>query len=161
VFRDGVSRFALKNVKANEIKGIRLAFEEIASKNGKKPKLIFILVNKKIDAKFFLEGNGHGGSFSKNRSGILNPNPGTVISDQVTKDDDFYLISIKTRQGTSTPTHYITVENDLMEDLKESGANDKQKNLLKENIELLCFKLCYMYYNWSAAIKVPAPICYA
>jgi len=58
VFRDGISRFALKDVKANEIKGIRLAFEEIEKKYGSKPKLIFLLVNKKIDAKFFLEGQG-------------------------------------------------------------------------------------------------------
>jgi len=37
VFRDGVSRFALKNVKSSEIKGIRLAFEEIAAKHGTTP----------------------------------------------------------------------------------------------------------------------------
>ncbi len=58
VFRDGVSRFALKDVKSSEIKGMRLAFEEIAKKYGSAPKLIFLLVNKKIDAKFFLESKG-------------------------------------------------------------------------------------------------------
>ena len=29
--------------------------------------------------------------------GIINPNPGTVIADEVTGGDDFYLVSIKTR----------------------------------------------------------------
>lgn len=114
VFRDGVSRFALKDVKNSEIKGIRLAFDEIKKKYQKSPKLIFLLVNKKIDAKFFIEGKsggrggggrGRGGYNNRNRggggrgggSGIINPNPGTVISDEVTGENDFYLVSIKTR----------------------------------------------------------------
>ena len=29
--------------------------------------------------------------------GIVNPNPGTVIGDEITGGDDFYLVSIKTR----------------------------------------------------------------
>jgi len=48
-----------------------------------------------------------------------------------------------------------------MEEMEANKATDEQKKCLRENIELLCFKLCYMYYNWSAGIKVPAPICYA
>ena len=48
-----------------------------------------------------------------------------------------------------------------MDELEKGGAPEDKKQRLRESIEMLCFKLCYMYYNWSAAIKVPAPVCYA
>jgi len=48
-----------------------------------------------------------------------------------------------------------------MDELDKGGAPEDKKKRLRESIEMLCFKLCYMYYNWSAAIKVPAPVCYA
>lgn len=28
-------------------------------------------------------------------------------------------------------------------------------------IQDLCFKQCYMYYNWLGSIKIPAPVQYA
>jgi hypothetical protein len=69
-------------------------------------KLIFLCINKRINAKFYL-----GDDLNKP---MTNPHPGTLIADSVTDGDrDFYIVSQKTDKGLATPTHYYVLENDL------------------------------------------------
>jgi len=75
--------------------------------------------------------NGNRRNYGRgNQQRIINPEPGTVISDEVTGKNDFYLISIKTRQGTSTPTHYTVVTNDLLTE----GMSSKESLVIKEKL---------------------------
>lgn len=88
---------------------------------------------------------------------MTNPPPGTLISDTVTDGDrDFYIVSQKTDKGIATPTHYYVLENDL------ANSNDPSSNKqVMMAIQHLCYKQCYMYFNWLGSIKVPAPVQYA
>lgn len=65
-----------------------------------------------------------------------------------TDGTDFYIVSQKTSQGTASPTHYTVVHNDI-------GPEATQ------NLQVLSYKLCYLYYNWTGSIKEPSPIRYA
>jgi len=61
--------------------------------------------------------------------------------------NDFYLISQKSTQGIATPIYYFTAYDD--------------KGILASQVQLLIYKLCYLYYNFVGGIKVPAPCQYA
>ena len=94
------------------------------------PKFIIVVVNKRVNTRFF--------------TGTGNPQPGTLINqDVVAKHYNFYLLSHAAGRGTATPTHYNVVYDN----------SELPSNLL----ENLTYRLCFNYYNWNGAIKVPAP----
>jgi aubergine-like protein len=137
VFRDGVSDSQRKSIEDLEVSALRNALKP-------ETKLIFICVNKRINARFYL-----GDNMKKNQP-LSNPPQGTLVQTKVCTDKDFYLISQKANQGTASPSHFFILVNDL-EDEQDS----------KGKIQLLCYKMCYLYFNWVGSIKVPAPIQYA
>ncbi|WAR02492.1 PIWL1-like protein [Mya arenaria] len=97
VYRDGVGDGQLEAVKEHEIPQMMEAFTLAAGTNYK-PGVAFIVVKKRINSRFF----------AKHGQNLVNPAPGTVIDNTVTKPDwfDFFLVSQSVRQGTVTPTHY-------------------------------------------------------
>lgn len=98
-------------------------------------KITYLTLNKKTNVKLFFE----------NHNDFSNCPPGTVIESSITSEayKDFYLISQKTTQGVSQPTHFYIAYDD-------KGVNDK-------DIHTLVYKLSYLYYNWTGAIRIPAP----
>ena len=78
-----------------------------------------------------------------------NPRPGTVVDHSVTPDGlyDFYLISPHVRQGVATPSHYSILYD---------GINSKPEDIIS-----MTYRLCFLYYNFSGPVKIPAPIKYA
>jgi len=156
VYRDGVSDSQRKTIEEIEVKAFYRAFDELVTKNEvqQKPELIYICVNKRMTAKFFSGDN-------LQRSGLSNPDQGTVIDDEITTGNDFYLISQKTTQGSAAPTHYYVLgySTTIDEDYVDRSASIPHE--VMQNIQIFTYKLCYMYYNWSGSIKVPAPIQYA
>ncbi|CAK73120.1 unnamed protein product (macronuclear) [Paramecium tetraurelia] len=142
IFRDGVSNSQAKTVIETEVAQFRQAIEQVKTeKNSDKPiKLIVLSVNKKVGAKFYA-----------GERNLDNPPQGTLIDTEISNGkDDYYLISQRTTQGTVQPTHYHVLVNDMSD----------EPNILKK-LQSLSYKLCYMYYNFSGAIKIPAPIQYA
>ncbi|CAH1233753.1 PIWIL1 [Branchiostoma lanceolatum] len=121
----------------HEIPQVLDTFKNLSA--GYNPKVAWIVVNKRINAKFFAEGQG----------GLQNPMPGTVVDTEVTKPQwyDFFLVSGSVRQGTVTPCHYNVVSD-------TSG-------LKPDHMQRLTYKLCHLYYNWPGTIRVPAPCQYA
>ena len=107
--------------------------------NQKPPTLTYIIVSKKINTRLM----------ELKRGQLENPSPGTVVDDVVTLPEryDFYLISCAARQGTVSPCSYNVL-------LDESGYSP-------DRIQLITYKMCHMYYNWSGTIAVPAPCQYA
>ena len=82
---------------------------------------------------------------------IENPTPGTLISKQITKSNDgreFFLCAQNVTQGCLNATKYIMIHNES----ELFGPSD---------IHDLTHKMCYSYYNWPGAIRVPAPLQYA
>ncbi|XP_044742095.1 piwi-like protein Ago3 [Chrysoperla carnea] len=141
IFRDGISDGQLKFSKQYEIPQLMEALKIIWNSNicrpDQMPKLTFIVVQKRINTRLFLQDNEK------------NPPPGSIIDHTITRRDwyDFFLIPQCTRQGTVSVTHYVVIED--------------QSGMSVAHIQQLAFKMCHMYYNWSGTISVPAPCQYA
>ncbi|XP_024131617.1 piwi-like protein 2 isoform X1 [Oryzias melastigma] len=136
VYRDGVSDSQLKMVELYEIPQLIKCFETFPNYD---PKLVFIVVQKRINTILY--------SCSANGFGAVPP--GTVLDHTLTNKNwvDFYLTAHDIRQGVGLPTHYVTLYNTA--------------NLTPDHLQRLTFKMCYLYWNWSGTIRVPAPCKYA
>jgi aubergine len=97
--------------------------------------LTFIIVSKRINTRLF--------------AGNSNPPAGTVADSVITLPEryDFYLVSQHVTQGTVSPTSYNIIHDEL--------------GLKPAQIQILTFKFCHLYYNWSGTIRVPAVCQYA
>lgn len=129
-YRDGVSEGQINHVVSYELAQIQRV---LASLSEAPFRLSFIIVNKRISARFFVK-NAHPD----------NPPPGTVVDSVVTRPTryDFYLVSQSVMQGTVTPTLYNVIYD-------TSGFKPKI-------IQMLTYKLAHLYFNWSGTIRVPA-----
>jgi len=143
VYRDGVGDSQRNDVLQKEVSQFYSAIEELYNKASKKPFITVVIVNKRINQRFFtIQGKS-----------VVNPTSGTLIDSTVVEsaenntEYDFYLIPQNTTQGCVTPTHfYVAYDN---------------SPLKKDVLEKLTFDLCYYYFNWQGPIKVPAPCMYA
>jgi aubergine-like protein len=102
-------------------------------------KITYTLLNKKTNLKVFANNCGK----------IDNAPPGTIVDSGLTSNElnDFYLIPAKSNQGLASSTHYQIVYDDAQ--------------IKAHEFHTLIYKLCYLYYNWTGSIKVPAPCQYA
>lgn len=57
------------------------------------------------------------------------------------------MIAQHVREGTTTPSHYIVIED--------------ENNFEPDILQKLTYKLCFLYYNWPGTVRVPAPCQYA
>lgn len=137
VYRDGVGDGQLEHCRRYEIPQFEATLKEFKINDCA---VCFVVVQKRINTRMFaIKGGDH----------FENPYPGTILDHDVTRRNfyDFFLVSQHVRQGTVTPTHYVT--------LYDSG------NILPDHVQRLTFKLCHLYYNWPGTIRVPAPCQYA
>lgn len=139
LYRDGVSEGHIPHVFNIERNEIKKALEEASPVDA--IRFAFIIVTKRVSARFF--------TYAARKGDQDNPSCGTVVDTGVTRKNryDFYLIAQSVRQGTVSPVNY-----NIIEDTVGWPVNNHQK---------LAYKLCHMYFNWSATIKVPAPCQYA
>lgn len=128
-YRDGVGKGQHDAVLDTEIASVREVLEEFYKNAGKPfPPFTFILVNKRLNTRFFMKVNGQ----------TINPDPGTVVDDVVTSPDvfDFFLVSQSVRLGTVTPTMYTVLDH-------------PELDLDPGKLQWLTWKNCHLYYNWS------------
>lgn len=137
VYRDGVGDGQIRYVREWEIQQLSSVINE--NFQGKSVRFGFIVVNKKINTRFF----------RTHQNTISNPPHGTVIDHTVTRCDryDFFLVSQMATQGTVSPTMYNVIEDST--------------GLKPEYIQRLSYKLTHLYFNCTATISVPAPCQYA
>ncbi len=102
-------------------------------------KITYTLLNKKPNLKVFM----------MDTKSVANAPPGTIIDTKVSSSEfnDFFLIPAKSNQGVASSTHYQIVYDDA--------------KVQDSHLHSLVYKLCYLYYNWTGSIKVPAPCQYA
>ncbi|EGC34059.1 hypothetical protein DICPUDRAFT_153799 [Dictyostelium purpureum] len=138
VYRDGVGDGMLDLVNKFEISEMHKAFSETPSSWGAKPKLMFTVVKKNTNARFFTNDARKG-----------NPEPGTLIDSQITKPNwyDFYLVSQVAFKGSVNPTHYHVL-------CDEYG-------IPSDCFHFFTFQMCHLYYNFEKSVRVPAPCQYA
>ncbi|XP_068943231.1 piwi-like protein 1 [Petaurus breviceps papuanus] len=136
VYRDGVGDGQLQTMVDYEIPQILKCLNSLPKYSYK---LVIIVVKKRVNARFFVEKDGY----------LINPSAGTVIDVDVTRPEwyDFFIVSQSAKEGSVTPTHYNVVFDNT--------------DLTPDQIQCLTYKLCYMYYNWTGVIRVPAPCQYA
>ena len=136
VYRDGVSFSQMQAILSHEVAQVRSGLKSLDVQ----PELIYVIVNKRVNARFFKSDKG---------GQIFNPDRGTIIDTDVVNQDifDFYLVSHGSRVGVQAPTHYHVAY----------WSNEVDVHELYE----LTYRLTYGYYNFSSSIKVPSPVIYA
>jgi len=142
IFRDGVSEGELQHCVRNEINDFLRAWSLVFDPSQfPPPKLTMIVVQKRHHIRFEPIGPYHDRS--------QNVYVGTCIDTNITSSTglDFYLQSHQGLQGTSRPAHYRVVYN----------TNDITLNELQQ----LCYELCFTYSAATRSISVVSPIFYA
>ena len=101
-------------------------------------------VNKKISSRFFSSENDDPRQGAKFLPRVFNPDSGSVIVEEMSKDDsyDFHLAAQLVTQGTCTPTHYTVAYN--------------ASKIPQEALISFTYEQCFNYYNWEGAVRVPA-----
>ncbi|CAH1725633.1 unnamed protein product, partial [Aphis gossypii] len=108
IYRDGVGDGHISYVHKVEVDVVKKTCKEFYG--DEKFGLAFIIVKKRISARFFL-------NTEKKREHYQNPPPGTVVDSSITDPTmyDFYLVSQHVTKGTVTPTHYNVIVDTLNE----------------------------------------------
>ncbi|OMO85353.1 Argonaute/Dicer protein, PAZ [Corchorus capsularis] len=135
IFRDGVSESQFNQVLNVELDQIIEACKFLDENWD--PKFVVIVAQKNHHTKFFLQNSPD------------NVQPGTVIDNKIChpKNNDFYLCAHAGMIGTTRPTHYHVL-------LDQIGFSP-------DNLQELVHSLSYVYQRSTTAISVVAPICYA
>lgn len=136
-FRDGVGKGQYEEVKRVEVSRIN---NELKMQYGDAaPKLDFILVNKRINDRFFQDGTDKYG-----KKCTMNPESGIIVDTHCTSDQykDFFMVAQNVTQGTATPTHYTFLQ-------KESDFGD-------ETMFSMTYFQTFNYAGWAGPVKVPA-----
>ncbi|KAG7947378.1 hypothetical protein I3843_14G091600 [Carya illinoinensis] len=135
IFRDGVSESQFNQVLNIELDQIIEACKFLDDKWS--PKLVVIVAQKNHHTKFFQPGSPD------------NVPPGTIIDNKVChpRNNDFYLCAHAGMIGTTRPTHYHVLLDDI--------------GFSTDDLQELVHSLSYVYQRSTTAISVVAPICYA
>lgn len=144
VYRGSVSEAELELITAEKLamqETLELLLRSTGIRSEDRPKLCFIAVARRGNMRFFLTGDD-----GKQK----NPETGTVMDDLricPAAYPSFYLISQAIAKGTASPTFYSVLLN--------------EGSLGVDMIQSLTYRLCLMYFNSSAAVRLPAPVLYA
>lgn len=105
--------------------------------------LLFITVNKMSRMEVYAQGVYEDDSYKNTVSGTVLDFESEVTS----STNEFFLVSQNMKMGMSMPSKYTIVHDTV-------GAS-------LGDVQLLCYKLCFLYFNVQGPIRVPAPIMYA
>ncbi|RHN51302.1 putative post-transcriptional gene silencing PAZ-Argonaute family protein [Medicago truncatula] len=135
IFRDGVSESQFNQVLNVELGQIIEACKFLDEDWN--PKFLLIVAQKRHHTKFFQPENRN------------NVPPGTVVDNKIChpRNYDFYMCSHAGRIGTTRPTHYHVL-------LDEIGFSP-------DELQEFVHSLSYVYQRSTTAVSVVAPICYA
>jgi len=153
IYRDGLGEGQMKAVLDAEVNQIRAELERGKVTN---VEIIFVVVQKRIDARFAIPAGTR----------LNNVPSGTVVDSGVVEGRaqhekfgttfDFYLVGQSHKQGnrdapgTMNPVHYYV-----------RYGTEVANPTTADEIEVITYKLCHMYYNWTGTVSVPAVCKYA
>ncbi|GJJ69239.1 eukaryotic translation initiation factor 2C [Entomortierella parvispora] len=139
-YRDGVAEGQFAEVMRVEVAALKQAFAKLEA--AYKPKLTFVVVQKRHHARFF-PMNRDGGD----RSG--NCLPGTVVDTGITHpfEFDFYLQSHGGLLGTSRPAHYCVLHD--------------ENSFKADQLQDISYKLCHLYARCTRTVSMVPPAYYA
>jgi hypothetical protein len=143
VYRDGVSEGQFQIVVGEELPAIKAAFKEFSTpQNTYNPKLTIVICGKRHHTRFFPTE-----ASAADRDG--NPRPGTVVDRGVTAvyDFDFFLQAHGGLQGTTRPTHYYVVHDEI--------------GFKADALQGLTNAVSYMFARATKAVSLASPAYYA
>lgn len=135
IFRDGVSESQFNQVLNIELDQIIEACKLLDANWN--PKFLLLVAQKNHHTKFFQPTSPE------------NVPPGTIIDNKIChpKNNDFYLCAHAGMIGTTRPTHYHVLYDEI--------------GFSADELQELVHSLSYVYQRSTSAISVVAPICYA
>ncbi|CAI2386355.1 unnamed protein product [Moneuplotes crassus] len=143
IYRDAVSEGQSEVTLGTEVPELEKAIKNLKDSGQieEEPSILFILVNKRIEQRFFTQDR---------RGNLKNPRRGLVIESKITRTDrfDFYMISHAGPTGLQCPVRYEVIKN-TFQDLDPKDLYD------------LTNILCYGFYNLQGAVRIPSPLMYA
>lgn len=143
VYRDGVSEGQFQIVVNEEMPEIKAAFKKFGTANTPyTPKLTIVVCGKRHHTRFYPTEAQHA-------AGDGNPRPGTVVDRGVTAvyEFDFFLQAHGGLQGTTRPTHYYVVHDEI-------GFQADQLQTLTNDVS-------YMFARATKAVSLVSPAYYA
>jgi len=147
IFRDGVSEGQFAVIRKYELRDVKAAVDQVRASGGPNaqtwsPTITMVLVQKRHHTRFS-PADPHDGDKSQNVPA------GTVVDSQICSPHhfDFYLQSQAGLQGTSRPAHYHVVHD--------------ENSLSPDQVQNICFGLCFTFARCTRSVSVPAPIYYA
>jgi len=140
-FRDGVSEGQFGQVMEQEVEVLKKVCVEL----GIAPKITFLIVGKRHHYRFFPKNPD--ARQEADKSG--NCPAGTVVDKGITHPllFDFYIQSHGGLLGTSRSAHYSVLYDD--------------NNFIPDELQGLCYLLCYIYARATRSVSIPAPVYYA
>ena len=140
IFRDGISEGQFEKVLKTEMPMVQAGLNKL----GLKVAITLIVVQKHHNTRFALTKANTGG-----RKPTFNVPSGTVVDNAIVEPlyKMFYLNSHFSPLGTSKPAKYVILRDDL-----KLSADDLQR---------MCFMLCYNSIRTRGVLAIPTPIRYA
>ncbi|RLN81527.1 hypothetical protein BBO99_00003659, partial [Phytophthora kernoviae] len=132
-YRDGVSEGQFQMVVNYEVTAIRQACETL--EKGYMPPITFVVVQKRHNTRLFPDS-------SKNADRSGNVKAGTVVDSGICHpiENDFYLMSHAGLQGTSRPTHYHVLVNEI--------------GFTADELQTLTYRLCYTFARCTRSVSM-------
>ncbi|KAL8007287.1 putative PAZ domain, Piwi domain, ribonuclease H-like superfamily, argonaute, linker 1 [Plasmopara halstedii] len=132
-YRDGVSEGQFRMVLNHEVTAIRAACQSLEV--GYLPPITFVIVQKRHHTRLFPDNPK-----DADRSG--NVKAGTVVETGICHpiENDFYLMSHGGLQGTSRPTHYHVLLNEI--------------GFTADELQILTYKLCYTFARCTRSVSM-------
>lgn len=142
-YRDGVSEGQFSEILSIELRAIQAAAATVSRDSNYRPKITFIVVQKRHHARFFPVGNCP----TEGRNNNLPP--GTIVDRHITAPNQyqFFLVSHAAVQGVAKPTKYCVLWDD--------------ENSDPDQLQALTYNLCHMFARCNRAVSYPAPTYYA
>ncbi|OCH92760.1 Piwi-domain-containing protein, partial [Obba rivulosa] len=143
VYRDGVSEGQFATVVAEEMPEIKAAFKKFNTAQAQyAPKLTIVICGKRHHTRFFPTEEQNA-----DRNG--NPKPGTVVDRGVTAiyDFDFFLQAHGGLQGTTKPTHYYVVHDEI--------------RFKADQLQTLTNDVSFLFARATKAVSLVSPAYYA
>lgn len=140
-YRDGVSEGQFQEALRFELSAMYQGCQRVQA--GYKPKITFLVVQKRHHTRFFPGKSG----ISQDRNN--NVPPGTIVDTEITHPNEtqFFLVSHQSIQGVAKPTKYCLLKDD--------------NNLTMDELQAFTYNLCHLFTRCNRAVSYPAPTYYA
>lgn len=105
-----------------------------------KPKITFIVVQKRHHTRFFPPSNSDLGKGDRKNNNVP---PGTIVDTNITHPNEcqFYLVSHESIQGVARPTKYCLLRDD--------------SNFRLDDLQALTYSLCHFFARCTRSVSYP------